>query len=276
MIRDFKNDVNFSLVVSIDMLATGFDMKSLECLLFMCKVDSPVYVEQMIRRGCCTIDTNLLHNITPSVVSKDSYFTGDTVGALDILDFKIFSVPLIYKRYKNLKMLINKVASNRTPGVDLEALVDRIGKLTKRISTQANDQIKDAVGGKTIEKLVQLIRETNNPEIHKKKTKHRFGESPTNNQICQVKKEMLIEEYQAFCNPNLRNAILNAVKRDDLIITQKHGELIGVISIEMKKYCESFDEFVNEHRDEFIALQILYDTPVSSSQACLPACQRIR
>ena len=261
VIRDFKNDVNFRITVSVDMLATGFDMKALECLLFMRKIDSPTYAEQMVGRGCRTIDKDLLRTITPDAVEKDSYLIVDAVGTLDVLNSKKFSVPPIYKNYKNLDKLMNKVADNRASRADIEALASRINKLAKRMNTQAKDLVKDATGGKTVEELAQLIREKINPETHKKEAERQFGENPTQEQIRQIKKEMLLEASRPFCNPKLRHAILDAAKRDDLIITQKQDELIGVMPIDITKRRESFGEFIKEYRDEFIALQILYDTP---------------
>jgi type I restriction enzyme R subunit len=44
------------LAVTVDMIATGTDVKPLECLLFMRNIRSQSYFEQMKGHGCRVID----------------------------------------------------------------------------------------------------------------------------------------------------------------------------------------------------------------------------
>ncbi len=50
-VADFRNDFNPRIAVTVDMIATGTDVKPLECLLFMRDVRSQNYFEQMKGRG---------------------------------------------------------------------------------------------------------------------------------------------------------------------------------------------------------------------------------
>jgi type I restriction enzyme R subunit len=51
------------------MVATGTDIKPLECLLFMRDVKSINYFEQMKGRGTRTIDLDSLRKVTPTANS---------------------------------------------------------------------------------------------------------------------------------------------------------------------------------------------------------------
>ena len=56
VLAQFRNDYNPRIAVTVDMIATGTDVKPLECLLFMRDVKSRNYFEQMKGRGTRTLD----------------------------------------------------------------------------------------------------------------------------------------------------------------------------------------------------------------------------
>jgi type I restriction enzyme, R subunit len=55
VLAQFRNDYNPRIAVTVDMIATGTDVKPLECLLFMRDVKSRNYFEQMKGRGTRTL-----------------------------------------------------------------------------------------------------------------------------------------------------------------------------------------------------------------------------
>ena len=55
VLAQFRNAYNPRIAVTVDMIATGTDVKPLECLLFMRDVKSRNYFEQMKGRGTRTI-----------------------------------------------------------------------------------------------------------------------------------------------------------------------------------------------------------------------------
>ena len=78
------------------MIATGTDVKPLECLLFMRDVKSRNYFEQMKGRGTRTLDHDDLKKVTPSAVTaKTHYVIVDAIGVTKSL--KTASQPLITK-----------------------------------------------------------------------------------------------------------------------------------------------------------------------------------
>ena len=68
VLAQFGNDYHPRIAVTVDMIATGTDVKPLECLIFMRDVKSRNYFEQMKGRGTRTINLDDLRKVTPSVV----------------------------------------------------------------------------------------------------------------------------------------------------------------------------------------------------------------
>jgi len=56
VLQQFRNEYYPRIAVTVDMIATGTDVKPLECLLFMRDVKSRNYFEQMKGRGTRTLD----------------------------------------------------------------------------------------------------------------------------------------------------------------------------------------------------------------------------
>jgi type I restriction enzyme R subunit len=80
-LASFRNDYNPRIAVTVDMIATGTDVKPIECLLFMRDVRSRGYFEQMKGRGTRTYDKEHLQLVTPSARSAKTHFViVDAVG----------------------------------------------------------------------------------------------------------------------------------------------------------------------------------------------------
>ena len=81
VLADFRNAYNPRIAVTVDMIATGTDVKPLECLLFMRDVKSLNYFEQMKGRGTRTLGYDDLKKVTKSAVSAKTHFViVDAVG----------------------------------------------------------------------------------------------------------------------------------------------------------------------------------------------------
>ena len=105
VLAQFRNAYNPRIAVTVDMIATGTDVKPLECLLFMRDVKSRNYFEQMKGRGTRTLDHDDLRKVTPSARSgKTHYVIVDAIGVTRSL--KTASQPLISKPAVPLKHLL--------------------------------------------------------------------------------------------------------------------------------------------------------------------------
>src|SRR5947207_8863805 len=80
LIASFRNSYNPRVVVTVDMIATGTDIKPIEIVMFMREVKSRIFFEQMKGRGVRTIEQNDLQGVTPDAVAKDRFVIVDCVG----------------------------------------------------------------------------------------------------------------------------------------------------------------------------------------------------
>ncbi len=83
IIAAFRNSYNPRIAVTVDMIATGTDVKPIEILLFMRQVHSANYFEQMLGRGTRIISETDLQAATPDAVHKTHFVIVDAVGVLE-------------------------------------------------------------------------------------------------------------------------------------------------------------------------------------------------
>ena len=81
VLSSFRNDYYPRIAVTVDMIATGTDVKPIECLIFMRDVRSKNYFEQMKGRGTRTLSKDDLQKVSPSATdNKDHFVIVDAVG----------------------------------------------------------------------------------------------------------------------------------------------------------------------------------------------------
>ncbi|MGB8715061.1 MAG: DEAD/DEAH box helicase family protein, partial [Rhodanobacteraceae bacterium] len=81
VLNRFRNSYYPRIAVTVDMIATGTDVKPLEVLLFMRDVKSINYFEQMKGRGTRTIDSEKLREVSATARSKTHFVIVDAIGA---------------------------------------------------------------------------------------------------------------------------------------------------------------------------------------------------
>jgi type I restriction enzyme, R subunit len=103
LIRRFRSDYNPRIAVTVDMIATGTDVRPLEALIFLRDVKSAFYFEQMKGRGACTITPTALQQVTPDAQEKTRFVVIDAVGVTESL--KQVTAPLEHEHAKDVKQL---------------------------------------------------------------------------------------------------------------------------------------------------------------------------
>src|SRR6516162_5710290 len=107
LLADFRNSYFPRIAVTVDMIATGTDVKPLECLVFMRNIRSLSYFEQMKGRGCRVIDPDSLRSVTPDAKAKTHFVIVDAVGVCE--DDKQVTRPLDRKPYVALDKVLDAV-----------------------------------------------------------------------------------------------------------------------------------------------------------------------
>src|SRR4030043_296209 len=108
LIASFRNSYNPRIAVTVDMIATGTDIKPLECVIFMRDVKSRVLFEQMKGRGTRTILPTEFHSVNPDATHKTHCVVVDAVGVWG--NDKTDSRPLDRKKSVPFDKLLQSIA----------------------------------------------------------------------------------------------------------------------------------------------------------------------
>jgi type I restriction enzyme R subunit len=133
-LQEFRNSYNPRIVVTVDMIATGTDVKPLEMLMFLRDVKSLNYFEQMKGRGVRVISDTDFQAVTPDAKSKTHFVIVDAVGLCEsgMQD----SRPLERKPTVSLEKLLESVAfGSKDPDV-LSSLAAKLARLDRRLTPE--------------------------------------------------------------------------------------------------------------------------------------------
>src|SRR5207302_11320181 len=83
LLSSFRNSYSPRIVVTVDMIATGTDVKPLEVVMFMRSVKSRSFFEQMKGRGVRVVDDTDFQAVTWDATSKTHFVIVDCVGVCE-------------------------------------------------------------------------------------------------------------------------------------------------------------------------------------------------
>src|SRR5439155_1342963 len=130
LIKAFRNSPNPRIAVTVDMIATGTDVKPLECVFFMRMVKSRSFFEQMRGRGVRVVTPTDLRGVTPDATVKDRFVLVDAVGVTEteLID----TVPLDRKPTVPLERLLRQVSFGIRDPETASAIAARLSRLDRR------------------------------------------------------------------------------------------------------------------------------------------------
>jgi type I restriction enzyme R subunit len=163
LIRSFRNDYDPRIAVTVDMIATGTDVKPLEVLIFMRDVRSELYFEQMKGRGARTISAEKLREVTPDAEAKTRFVLIDAVGVSESL--KTVSQPLERDRVISFDRLIDDIAAGRRDDDAFATLAARLAALDRRIGDKDRAAIVKASGGVDLSGLASRLLDAIDPDV---------------------------------------------------------------------------------------------------------------
>ncbi|WP_086255906.1 DEAD/DEAH box helicase family protein [Campylobacter vicugnae] len=247
LIKAFKTDPTFRIAVTVDMIATGTDIKPLEVVIFMRDVKSSLYYEQMKGRGVRTINPNDLQTITPNAKSKDKFYLIDAVGVSE--SKKTISAPLERKRGISLAKILENVANGDTSDNTLSSLAGRLARIEANISDDDKTQISKILDSKTLGQLASDILDTLDVDL---------TQNLNNDEIIAKKDEVL----KPFNKPIFRKMLLDLSQKSKLYIDDISPDTVINAEFNKNKANEiiaNFNDFINENKDEITALSIIYN-----------------
>ncbi len=275
MLARFRNEYNPRIAVTVDMIATGTDVKPLECLLFMRDIKSSNYFEQMKGRGTRTLSFDDLKKVTPSVTSAKTHFViVDAIGVTKSL--KTDSRPLERKPSASLKTLLEAVTFGAQDEDLFISLANRLARLEKQITEQERAAFIDKTGGKSINQVVRELLDSWDPDRISEKAQDINGaaveeddDNPSGNATMYLEQaqQSLLHEASSTFNGELNEFIDN--------VRRVHEQMIDTINLDhviktewatesadkAKELIGEFKAYLEAHKDEITALKIFYNQP---------------
>jgi type I restriction enzyme, R subunit len=271
LIRQFRTDYNPRIAVTVDMIATGTDVKPLEVLIFLRDVKSALYFEQMKGRGARTITPTQLRQVTPDAEEKTRFVLVDAVGVTESL--KHVSQPLDRERKIGFDRLIDDIAAGRRDDDAISTLAARLAALDRKIDDKARADIAKAAGGLDPRALAHGLLDAIDPDTIEREAGAR---QVTPEAAAEALKE---KACQPFDNPDLRRLLKDIKRQTEIRIDEISTDLVissGYDAARAQDTIERFRQFLAEHRDTLVALQILYARPHAARRLARAAIDELR
>ena len=267
----FRNDFYPRIAVTVDMIATGTDVRPLECLLFMRDVKSRSYFEQMKGRGTRVVTPDDLQKVTPSARAKTHYIIVDAVGVTRSM--KTGSQPLDTKPsipFKDLAM--NLMMGDRSEET-VSSLAGRLARLDHQLGAKDQTQIEQAAG-KSLSAIVRDLFDAIDADKVEAEAKAAGHSDPDDSAMQAVREERIKRAAGVFTGPLIE--LMETIRRDneqtidhDNLDTLLRAQWAGDVAENANRIAEDFEEYLRENRDEIEALTIYFTQPARRSQVTL-------
>ena len=274
VLASFRNDYHPRIAVTVDMIATGTDVKPLEVLLFMRDVRSRGYYEQMKGRGVRSLDFESLRKVSNTADSaKTRFVLIDAVGVEKSL--KTESRPLEKKPGVSLDALLKTVAVGGADDDTVLSLGNRLVRLTKQLDDKALARIRQTAKGTSLHELARGLVTALDPDrvaadaldAARAAGITRSEDTLTADELDAARAKRVAAACQPFDDAGLRHIIESA--------RREHEQLIDHINLDTVTFAgygqqaqtqaqatvQAFVDYLAAHRDELAALDFFYQQP---------------
>ena len=272
LIQAFRLDPFFRIATTVDMVATGTDIRPLEVVMFLRDVRSVQYFEQMRGRGSRTILASDLQRVTPSAAAKDRFLLVDAVGVTE--SCKTPSEPLERERTASLEALLERVGFGHTDEDTCATLAGRLARLDRRLPPAAKAEVAALSQGASLTDLAGALVDAINPD--------RVAEHAT--ATGKPEEEAGAELRAAACrplaaNPPLRRRIAELQRESEIVVDELTPDRVVSADFDIRRATETtgrFRDFLEEEKDRLIALSILYNRPHAARRLTYVMLQELR
>ena len=276
LIKDFANAYNPRVAVTVDMIATGTDIKPLEGVIFLRMVRSRALFEQMKGRAVRVMPDADFQAISPDGGSKSEFVVIDCVGVMEAVkaDPPLDGDPSV--PFAKLLELVRM--GNRDEDV-LSALASRLDRMERRLTADQKAQLAQVPGAPPLRDLVAHVLDRLDPDQEEQRARELFAvpamEVPTENQRQQARTQLLDEAAQPLAsNPQLCQALLTVRQAQEItvdVLTADKLTFAGARPDQNLNYesaaenlTSEFEAYCRENRDQL-------DAPECAVCQALPA-----
>ena len=266
IIQSFRNSYNPRVAVTVDMIATGTDIKPLEIVFFMRDIRSRVYFEQMKGRGTRTIADADLKAVTGDARSKTHFVIVDGVGVCE--SNKQDSKPMEKNQGVGFDKLIIEIALGKINEDKISSLAGRLARIDRGMDEKQRSQVEEALDGKELKEVINGLISSIDPEKRLETARlETQSDEPDDQAMKRAGRKMMEQACQPFDSPKLRALLSEIKKKNEQVIDDiSQDKLLNIGYDEEAKeraneVVGSFKKFIKENRSELTALQIFYSRP---------------
>lgn len=274
-IKAFANGPKLRIAVTVDMIATGTDIKPLECVVFMRDVRSQAYYEQMKGRGTRVIGKDAMASITPDAGIKNRFVLVDAVGVTE--SDKTETQTMEHKPSVSTEKLMQQIAmGDRTPAT-LETLGNRFIRLDAKLNEDQRKQFTKLAGkplaliaGELIhaaseDRAIALVREQEPKleELFANDVVKPLHDPEVRRKIEDSRKRAANAAVEPIHQAEMRHMVETLRRKTDQLIDVSADELLeaGYDEEKAKGLVKRYQDFIADHKDELDAIQLIYSKP---------------
>ncbi|MHB8634966.1 MAG: type I restriction endonuclease subunit R [Fimbriimonadaceae bacterium] len=260
LLKAFRNSYSPRIAVTVDMIATGTDVKPLEIVFFMRDVKSANYFDQMKGRGCRVMDAASFQGVTPDAKNKTRYVIVDAVGVTEhvLTD----SPPLERQPTIPLKLVLQAVGAGVTDPDVASTLASRLSRLDQVLGAGPRKQLEELAGAPLHDLIADLVRSVDPDVVEAESLATSGNAEPATVEI--TGRQLREKALEPFLNPDLRNLMLLAQQDAEQTIdtVSQDAVLFAGASAEAadraRTTIDSFRQYIEDNKNEITAIQLLY------------------
>ena len=268
LLAEFRTNYNPRIVVTVDMIATGTDIKPLECVFFMRATKSRTFFEQMKGRGVRVIADAEFQGVTndPVAPSKTHFVIVDAVGVTEseLND----SQPLERAKGVSFGSLLQSVAVGQLTEEIVSSVASRIARLERQV-TREDRAALEASAGMSLHDLVHGLVDATDPDRVFEVARATTGQADPPPEAIEAAARQLMQAatMPLAANPRFRDELVNLRRSYEQAIDESSiDEVLAAgfsrdASDRARKTVESFKEYLLAHRDEIEVLRFFYSVP---------------
>ena len=265
LLSSFRNSYNPRIAVTVDMIATGTDVRPLEIVFFLRDVQSANYFEQMKGRGSRVVSPDELQAVSGDATAKTRFVLVDAVG---VCEREHVDAPSLERKPSvSLKELLKIVGLGATDPDVVSTLASRLARLARQMTVPQAAALDEATG-QALSSLIGALAAAVDPDVQEARAQERFlVENPTPEQIAEVSEEARLAATAPFLPSAVRRRIEEIQQDAEQIVDRVSQDTLlfagasEAAAEKAKDTVESFAAYLDQHRDEITALQLLYSRP---------------
>ncbi len=264
----FRNEYYPRIAVTVDMIATGTDVKPLECLIFMRDVKSRNYFEQMKGRGTRVVDADALKKVSPSALAKTHYVIIDAVGVTRSL--KTASQPLDSKPSIPFKDLAYGLMMGDRSEETVSSLASRLSRLDTKLDATDQAQIAE-MAGRPLAGIIRDLFDAIDADKVEADAKAAGHPEPDDAAMNTAREARIKQAANLFTGPLIN--LIDTIRRDheqtidhDSKDKLLRAEWAGDVTENAQQITSDFAAYLHDNRDKVAALTIYFNTPARRSQ----------